>query len=153
MANGGRRETQPVRRDSGFRVAKRVLVFEGRPATLTPLVEILEGDGYLVQIATNWDVIAEKLRLFVPHAVLVDLDVRRLLIDHSLARSEFAGFPFGRFPPIVGFSTRKLTAGPKLAALMAKPIIVEELLRVLATIVHDENVRRASATPNASSSR
>ena len=149
MANGGRRETQPVRRDSGFRVAKRVLVFEGRPATLTPLVEILEGDGYLVQIAMNWDVIPEQLRQFVPHAVLVDLDVRRLL----LARSKFAGFPFGRFPPIVGFSTRRQTAGAKLAALVAKPIIVEELLRVLATIVHDENVRRASAAPKASSSR
>lgn len=153
MTNGGRRETQPVRRDSGFRVAKRALVFEGRPATLTPLVEILECDGYLVQIATNWDVIAEKLRLFVPHVVLVDLDVRRLLMDHPLASSEFAGFPFGRFPPIVGFSNRKPTAGPELAALIAKPIIAEDLVRILAGIVHAENARRASVTPRTSSSR
>ena len=152
MDKGGK-ETRPLRRDSGFRVAKRVLVFEGRPVTLAPLVEILRDDGYLVEIATDWGVIAEKLRLFMPHAVLVDLDVRRPLVHRSPLRSELAGFPFQQFPPIVGFSTRKETAGLELAALMAKPISVGDLLRILARIVENENARRANARRDAASTR
>lgn len=127
---------------------RRVLVFDCPSGQLGGLAERLQDAGYLTETATNWVDLSEQVVQFAPQAVLVDLDARRPMYAQS--SRVHPGFPFVKFPPLIGVTAHIETVRLSLAALITKPVVIDEVLATLTRVIEAQEANSGSSGAAAS---